>query len=207
MQYVSTCPYGPCSRGTDGRTSRSEHHRRVMVAPLLSHNMDAGRNSRPPGACVMRASSIDRQRKTRGQATVEFAIVSIFLLLTVLGTIDFGRAIFLKSELENAVREAAREARTVTARPGQVGPPCDSIANIVNLRVKMMNPDQGGACNVGEHPRPGLQNATVTYSCSPSCTSGGKLTVTASLPFQAVTQEFLGISPLTLQASATVTLE
>ena len=154
---------------------------------------------------MMRATSIVSRREARGQATVEFAIVSIFLLLTVLGTIDFGRAIFLKSELENAVREAAREARTVTARPGQVGPPCDSIANIVNLRVKMMrNP---GGCNVGDHPRPGLQSATVTYSCSPSCSSGGRLTVIARLPFQAVTQEFLGISPMTLQASATVTLE
>lgn len=157
---------------------------------------------------MMRASTIVRQRKTRGQATVEFAIVSIFLLLTVLGTIDFGRAIFLKSELEAAVREAAREARTVTARPGQVGPPCDTIANVVNLRVhNQKNPDEGGGCGQGEYPRPGLQNATATYSCSPSCSSGGKLTVTARLPFQAVTQEFLGISPITLQATASVTLE
>jgi hypothetical protein len=157
---------------------------------------------------AVRDSSKNEATMHRGQATVEFAIVSIFLLLTVLGAIDFGRAIFLKSELEAAVREAARDARTVTARPGQVGPPCDSIANIVNQRIRFIrNPDEGGGCNVGEHPRPGLQNATATYTCSPSCSSGGKLTVTATLPFQAVTQEFLGISPLTLRASATVTLE
>lgn len=157
---------------------------------------------------IVQATSKRDARKHQGQATVEFAIVSIFLLLTVFGTIDFGRAIFLKSELEAAVREAARDARTVTARPGQVGPPCDSIANIVNQRIRFMrNPDQGGGCNVGEHPRPGLQNATATYTCSPSCSSGGKLTVTATLPFRAVTQQFLGISPLTLTASATVTLE
>lgn len=157
---------------------------------------------------VVQAKFTSKVTVHRGQATVEFAIVSIFLLLTVLGTIDFGRAIFLKSELEAAVREAAREARTVTARPGQVGPPCDTVANVVNQRVHYQkNPDEGGGCGQGEHPRPGLQNATATYTCSPSCSSGGKLTVTARLPFQAVTQEFLGISPLTLQASATVTLE
>lgn len=160
---------------------------------------------------MMRVVRAGRKREAtmhRGQATVEFAIVSIFLLLTVLGTIDFGRAIFLKSELEAAVREAAREARTVTARPGQVGPPCDTVANVVKQRVRYQkNPDEGGGCGEGEHPRPGLQSATATYTCSPSCSSGGKLTVTATLPFQAVTQEFLGISPLTLTASATVTLE
>lgn len=141
----------------------------------------------------------------RGQATVEFAIVSIFLLLTVLGAIDFGRAIFLQSELENAVREAAREARTRTANGGVCG---EISKELLEYRVRnIKNPDDGGACNQGEYPRPGLERATVTYSCAPSCTSGGKLTVTARLPFKAVVQEFLGIGPLTLTATATVTLE
>ncbi|HEY8447244.1 MAG TPA: TadE family protein [Thermomicrobiales bacterium] len=141
----------------------------------------------------------------RGQATVEFAIVSVFLLLTVFGTIDFGRAIYLKSELETAVREAAREARVRTASSVTCG---GTLMSQLEFRVRhMKNLEYGEKCNEGEHPRPGLENATVSYSCTPSCTSGGKLTVTASLPFQAVTQEFLGLRPLTLTATATVTLE
>ncbi len=46
-----------------------------------------------------------------GQATVEFAIVSIIFLMIVLGTIDFGRAIYMYSELTNSVREGARYAQ------------------------------------------------------------------------------------------------
>jgi hypothetical protein len=146
-----------------------------------------------------------RERKRRGQATIEFALTSFFLLLTVFGTIDFGRALFLKSQLETAVREAAREARTRTANNNT----CGGIStSLLQHRVRFAKRyADGGGCNQGERPRPGLQQATVTFSCSPSCTSGSKLTVTASLPFQAVTQQFLGIGPLTLRATAQATLE
>src|SRR5262245_53512231 len=48
-----------------------------------------------------------RQTMT-GQAIVEFSIVSIAFFLMVFGTIDFGRAIYMYSQLHNAVREGAR---------------------------------------------------------------------------------------------------
>jgi hypothetical protein len=145
------------------------------------------------------------RRAHAGQSIVEFSIVSIVFLAIVLGTIDFGRAIYLESQLTSATREAAREARTKTAN----GNNCGAIDTaLLQFRVRnSKNPDEGGGCNVGEHPRPGLQSATVTYSCAPSCTSGGKLTVNASLPFSVVAAGFLGIPPITLTSSASVTLE
>jgi Flp pilus assembly protein TadG len=149
-----------------------------------------------------------RHAQISGQAIVEFAIVSLLFFLTVFGMIDFGRAIFLKSELDNAVREAARELKTRTAS-GLAANNCGSITQAEAQYVVRMikNPEEGGACKQGEHPRPGLETATATISCTPSCTVGSKLTVTGYLSFQAITQDLLGISPITLSSSSTVTLE
>src|SRR3954452_7267085 len=49
-----------------------------------------------------------RWRVLSGQGVVEFSLVSLTLLLIICGTIDVGRAVFLRSMLTNAVREAAR---------------------------------------------------------------------------------------------------
>jgi Flp pilus assembly protein TadG len=149
-----------------------------------------------------------RQSGETGQAIVEFAIVSVVLLLTVFGTVDFGRAIYLQAQLENGVKEAARDLKTRSAS-GLAANNCGAITqSAAQFRVRnARNPESGGGCNQGEHARPGLQTATATISCSPSCTSGSQLTVNGTLAFQAITQQFLGISPITLTASATVVLE
>jgi Flp pilus assembly protein TadG len=142
---------------------------------------------------------------SEGVAIVEFAIVSIVFLMIVFGTIDFGRAIYLKSQLTEATRDAAREVRARTANGNACG---DTIQSALNNRVRnWKSGDDNGGCNPAENPRPGLGSTTVTYSCSPSCASGGRLTVTAQLPFAAFTQQFLGISPITLRSTASVTLE
>jgi Flp pilus assembly protein TadG len=49
-----------------------------------------------------------RRQALSGQSVVEFSLVSLVLLLIVFGTIDLGRAVFVRSMLTNAVREAAR---------------------------------------------------------------------------------------------------
>src|SRR4051794_9408568 len=49
-----------------------------------------------------------RWRVLSGQGVVEFSLVSLTLLLIIFGTIDLGRAVFVRSMLTNAVREAAR---------------------------------------------------------------------------------------------------
>jgi Flp pilus assembly protein TadG len=155
---------------------------------------------------TMRGRRLDRVRGVKsGQAIVEFAIASLVFLLIVFGTIDLGRAMYLHSELTEATRDAVREARTKTAN----GNSCGAISTTtLQFRVRNMKDyDAGGGCNQGETARPGLQSATVTWSCSPSCTSGSTLTVTSSLPFQAITQTLLGISPITLRSTASVILE
>ena len=44
----------------------------------------------------------------RGQALVEFAIILPFILLVLMGVVDFGRAIFAYNEVANASREGGR---------------------------------------------------------------------------------------------------
>ena len=128
-------------------------------------------------------SRATRQRKP-GQAIVEFALASLVFLMIVFGTIDFGRAIFTAVTLHNAVREGARYGKV---NPTQTG----TIQTKVTDQVS----------------KTGSSVSSVTVSCSSGCTSGNSMTVTASIPFQAITQQLLGISPFTMSSSSTVDIE
>jgi Flp pilus assembly protein TadG len=151
----------------------------------------------PPG----QESTTVEPKGRRGQAIVEFALISTAFFMIVFGTIDFGRAIFLNAELHNAVRDATREAKRETSNGSAGGGISQSL--ISNRVHRAQVPDGTNA----EKDRPGLTNATVSYSCSGGCVSGNKITVTASVPFTAITQDLLGIDPIMLTASSTTTLE
>jgi len=141
-----------------------------------------------------------------GQAMVEFALISTAFFMIVFGTIDFGRAIYLDVQLHNAVRDAGRYAKTETANDNARGG-LGQIPNWVHYQYKY---DGSGTSDTfgtdAGHARPGLGSATVTYSCG-ACTSGSQLTITATMPFQAITQSLLKIGPFNITASTTVTLE
>ena len=51
-----------------------------------------------------------RDRRPRGQALVEFALVIPLVILLLMGIFDFGRAVFAYNSLSNAAREGARVA-------------------------------------------------------------------------------------------------
>ncbi|MGA7670778.1 MAG: TadE/TadG family type IV pilus assembly protein [Nitrolancea sp.] len=119
-------------------------------------------------------------RRWRAQATLEFAIVSILFFMMVFGTFDIGRGVYMYSELTNSVREGARY--------GQVSP---SDSSGIKQHV------------VDKSPGLGLSTSDVTVTCSTTCASGNDITVKADLPFSLITQNLLGISPITMHASAT----
>lgn len=125
-----------------------------------------------------------KQRKLAGQATVEFALCAIVFFMIVFGTVDFGRAIFLKSELDNAVREGARYGKLH---------PTDSSG----IKSAVVSKASGT----------GLTAGGVTVSCAGGCATGGTVTVSASVTFTAITQSLLGLSPFSLRANATVQVE
>ena len=128
--------------------------------------------------------SIVRDTASPGQGIVEFALASTIFLMIVLGTIDFGRAIFLAAELRNAVREGTAVGRL-------------QPTNTTAIKSAVVNHGTGN----------GIPSGSVTVSCTGGCTTGGTITVSASVGFQAVTQDLLGISPITMSASSTVDIE
>ena len=82
-------------------------------------------------------------RKSRGQALVEFAVVTPILFLLILGTIEVGRFIFHYELVNNATREGARYAIVHGSRsscpsgpppPGQTNP-CDPSGDNVKAAV------------------------------------------------------------------------
>jgi Flp pilus assembly protein TadG len=121
-------------------------------------------------------------RPRRGQSMIEFALVLPIILLIVFGTLDIGRIVFLKAELENAVREGARLGRVT--QPFSDAP--------VRTRIKA---------------QPGLANATVVASCPGGCAYGSTLTVTATLPVSIIVGLVPALPSLTIDASASVRIE
>lgn len=119
-----------------------------------------------------------------GQAMVEFVFAGTLFFLIVFGTIDFGRAIFVAAEIHNAVREGTNVGRL-------------QPTNTTAIRAAVI--DHAAVT--------GLTSSMVTVTCTNSCRSGDTITVSASVGFQAVTQQFLGISPFTISSSSTVDVE
>jgi Flp pilus assembly protein TadG len=138
----------------------------------------------------------DTQRRP-GQAVVEFAVVGTVFLIISIGAIDFGRSVYLYSQMNNAVRDSTRMAKVQIANGNGL-----SYGAIENRVYNALEIDSNTT-----NPRPGLDDATVSISCTGGCTSGDRITVSASMPFRTVTQQLLGISPFTMNASSTVTLE
>jgi Flp pilus assembly protein TadG len=121
---------------------------------------------------------------------IEFALILPIILLIVLGTLDIGRIVFLKAQLENATREGARVGRVATAQPTFTVPNMEAA---VEAKVKEQT---------------GLSTATVATNCAPaSCAYQSILTVTATLPVSIVVGLVPALPSLTINASASVRIE
>jgi hypothetical protein len=130
-----------------------------------------------------------RTRERSGQAILEFAIVSMAFLMIVFGTIDFGRAIYMYSQLQNSVREGARYGKMNPAATTAIEAVVIGNASSLNLR-----PDD------------------IDVSCTGGCYPGSAaVTVKARGYFEPFTAKLLGIGkedlPIELNSSATVTAE
>lgn len=120
----------------------------------------------------------------RGTGIVEMALVLPILLLLVVGTLDFGRAIYVRNALANAARDGARIGvvdpsntsciRTVAARRS-------SLAELTAADVTVTPP---GTIAVGQ---PITVEVNSTYH-----------------PLSAMVTEAFGLTTLKLRASATM---
>ena len=116
-----------------------------------------------------------------GSAMIEFALILPVFLLIVFGLFDIGRIVFLKAQLENAVREGARL--------GMVAQPYSEA----DVRTRVTS-------------QVGLADATVNAPCG--CNYDETLTVNASLPVNIIVAGIVpGLPSPTIQASASVRIE
>ncbi|GAC1485007.1 MAG: hypothetical protein PVSMB9_10890 [Candidatus Dormibacteria bacterium] len=91
------------------------------------------------------------RRKSRGQAMIEFALLSTLLFVLIMGIFDFGRAIAIYINIAEAAHEGARQ---LVLRSNYSSAPPDSV--IVNATLAKIG---GGGMVLTEDP------------CLPGCTS------------------------------------
>jgi Flp pilus assembly protein TadG len=84
------------------------------------------------------------RRKSRGQAMVEFALLSSLLFLMVMGIFDFGRAIAVYINIAEAAHEGARQ---LVLRSNYASTPPDSV--IINATLAKIG---GGGMVLTEDP-------------------------------------------------------
>jgi len=123
---------------------------------------------------------MNRRRRERGAAAVEFALLSPVLLLLVAGCINFGLAGYAKFRLSDAAMVAVRSC--VAAGAGTCA------GNATNL-ARTRWPGASQVCN-------GNLQTTVLNQ-------GNVITVSASCAFQGgVMQAYMGMSNLSIRTSA-----
>lgn len=125
----------------------------------------------------------------RGQTLIEFAITVPLLLILLVGTVDIGRALLAYNSIDNAVRDAAREA-AVHGRGASV--PWGPTANDVRVR------DLVRARAVGVV----AQQLVVTSSWPDgNNASASEVVVGASYTFRPVAAELIGNFTIPMSAS------
>jgi Flp pilus assembly protein TadG len=114
---------------------------------------------------------LQRRRKSRGQAMVEFALLASLLFLLVMGIFDFGRAIAVYINIAEAAHEGARQ---LVLRSNYTSTPPDAV--IVNATLAKIG---GGGMVIREDPC--LSNPTPCTSPSmPTAPNTGFIWISAN---------------------------
>lgn len=76
-----------------------------------------------------------RQRRRRGAATVELAMVAPVVLFLVFGAVEFSRMLMVRQAMTNAIREGCRNATLITTRTSS------DAETIVRAKLAKVLPD------------------------------------------------------------------
>lgn len=168
-------------------------------------------------------------RAQRGVATVEFALISLPLLMLILGGIEFGFMMFSRARLEGVVRAAARMATTGSSDNGANGANIDAYVRdnlhlYGNTRVditkasyaqydQVAQPEKVTSGTVGQAPYCWTDvNGNKSYDKDPGETGLGgpndiieyKVKVTYPAIFPLIVHTVLGTDDISLESEATV---
>lgn len=112
---------------------------------------------------------MQRRRKSRGQAMVEFALLASLLFLLLMGIFDFGRAVSVYINIAEAAHEGARQ---LVLRSNYASTPPDSV--IINATLAKIG---GGGMVLSEDPC--LSNPTpCSFPSIPSTPNTGYIWIT-----------------------------
>lgn len=133
----------------------------------------------PRAACRERTHAPKRSRSERGVSTVEVALMLPFLLLLLIGLVDFGQLFHLAIEVSNAARAGAQygyqSSATQMDTPGMIAAAEDDAADVTTWGANTAS--YGCMCSDGtEQSQVGSSGNGSTSLCAtpPStCTSKG----------------------------------
>jgi hypothetical protein len=127
---------------------------------------------------------------------VEFALTSLLFLAVVFGTIDLGRAVFTRTMLANAVREAARQASITPTDTALIKAAADNRSPTLNLAsgafVVTCSTWEGGARNCDP-------DAPIVAGAPAPVQPLDRLTVCTDYPFGLVAARLVGRSAITFR--------
>jgi len=132
------------------------------------------------------------QKKSRGQAIVEFTLMLPIIIVLVGGLTDFGLAFFVGIATQNAVREGARVAATTTG----LGANNSTVASTVTRGI----PD------VAQFPATEL-TVTNTAPTGSATTCDGIVTVQASGTYHFAFLKYISFNTQSIIRSATMRYE
>jgi Flp pilus assembly protein TadG len=138
---------------------------------------------RDTGRSARRSSAFDAHRSQRGVSVVEFAIILPLLLILVVGTIDFGRAVLDASTLSYAVREGARYA-AVRSDDSEDPATAGSVTDVVRKQASALD----------------VNALNVTVSWIPKSTPGAMVEVVGTFNFNPILP-LLGVDTIRLSST------
>jgi Flp pilus assembly protein TadG len=151
----------------------------------------------------------------QGQALVEFAIVSVILLLLSIGIVDFGRLVYQRSALTNAAREAARVGAIEMAAAAGDSNNTSRATKVAAVTTDMQTAAQNRSPALGTISVTAAcydWGSTTVYSATPSCNTtsvhpGSRLKVSATFTFSLIASKFLKIPDFNVTESADVAIQ
>jgi Flp pilus assembly protein TadG len=137
-----------------------------------------------------------RRGKEEGSAVVEAAFVLPILLLFLIGSVEFGRALWTYHRMLLAVEEAGRYAMVYGASPSLLTPAsCPNVVNVTlsNCAVARAN------TYLADYGATG-----VTVSPSEDSSTPKNLTITATYTFNFITPILLPFGPISMTSQVEV---
>jgi Flp pilus assembly protein TadG len=137
---------------------------------------------------------MNRARTERGQSLVEFSLAAMIFMVVILGVVEVGRAVWSYNTLANATREGSRYAMVHGASASAHSGPAGNDAKV-----------QAAVTKYASTLEP--SDLTITSAWPDGSNAvGSHVKVTATYRFDTLFSKLLGISPITMTSTSTMTI-